>query len=56
VVAWARKHVDHTRLAVGADLKEKRAQSINDLVAAFDELQLAGELGRPVGELSMSAR
>jgi hypothetical protein len=51
VLARAGEHVDHARLAVGAELEEDLTQSVHDLEAPVDELQLAGELGRPVGQV-----
>src|SRR5262249_31141751 len=45
-----REHVDHAGAGVGAQLEEEFAKSVDDLVAAVDEFQLAGELGRPLGQ------
>src|SRR5207244_6775090 len=47
----AGEHVDHARFAVGANLEEELAEAVDDLVAPVDELQLAGELGRPLGQV-----
>ena len=51
LLSRARVHVDHPSALVGFDPEEELAQPIDDLVAAVDDLQLSGEVGRPVGQV-----
>src|SRR5262249_55817652 len=44
------EHVDHAGRGVGVDLEEEFAEPVDDLVAAVDEFELTGELGRPLGQ------
>jgi hypothetical protein len=51
ILARTGAHVDHARVGVGVDLEEELAEAVDYLVPAVDELQLAGELGRPFGQV-----
>src|SRR2546427_7927254 len=46
-----RQHVDHAAALVRPDLEEELPEAVDDLVPAVDDLQLAGELGRPARDV-----